>query len=477
MTPQLDATPQRYRLSDFGPQLTWRTLYVILILLTAGLVASLLLHEPRIALRMALTLLLFLIGTALVYFAMRRQNNRLANRIIVGTVWFATLLQIIYTGTFHRGQGAFFIVVLILATILLGRTGTIVVGAMSVGGLLFGYYWGINEIANWNVVPNSLTMDYLTLLILFVMMVYIVQYMVQVMQRTFQGAQDQQQKMLQEQQRLTEQILMRRQTERSLHEANDELQASQKVLEERVQQRTEELAQANQDLETLLYVTSHDLREPLRAIQNFSQLVLRRYKADLGSTGCDSLEEVISSANQLDSVIEEILLLSRAQRLVTPSEWVAATEIVNEVLRRLEAQINRGAVKVTVGSPLPQLFADPQWLVEGLFQLLRNILFLTQADEAVHFEFKGAQGPAGPQLIIELADMHFSQAQRQSLFQLVGQQEATPAARPGSTLTLIDQIMQKHGGSAQIQTNRTADIAIVLTFDPREEQATLAMPV
>ena len=59
-------------------------------------------------------------------------------------------------------------------------------------------------------------------------------------------------------------VTERKRAEEALHRAHDQL-------EMRVQERTAEILKKTRDLETLLYVTSHDLREPLRSIENFSR--------------------------------------------------------------------------------------------------------------------------------------------------------------------------------------------------------------
>ena len=85
-----------------------------------------------------------------------------------------------------------------------------------------------------------------------------------------------------------------------------------------------EIRSKNQDLETLLYVTSHDLREPLRAIENFSRLVCERYADKLDAKGQDFLERVVQRAQRLDRLLEDVLTLSRVQRTVQPAEDVDA---------------------------------------------------------------------------------------------------------------------------------------------------------
>src|SRR5512143_2934751 len=93
----------------------------------------------------------------------------------------------------------------------------------------------------------------------------------------------------------------------------------QREIAERGRARAE-IAARNRDLETLLYVTSHDLREPLRAIENFSRMVNERYRDRLDAKGHDFLSRVVQGARRLDLLIEDVLTLSRVQRTVQPTE-------------------------------------------------------------------------------------------------------------------------------------------------------------
>src|SRR6185295_8569477 len=80
-------------------------------------------------------------------------------------------------------------------------------------------------------------------------------------------------------------ITERKRAEEALRRAHDQL-------EMRVQERTAEILAKTRDLETLLYVTSHDLREPLRGIENFLRMVHDRYGDRLDDKGRDFLQRV-----------------------------------------------------------------------------------------------------------------------------------------------------------------------------------------
>ena len=140
----------------------------------------------------------------------------------------------------------------------------------------------------------------------------------------------------------------------------------------------EEIRRKNRDLETLLYVTSHDLREPLRAIHNFAKLVCERNAAQLDAKGQDFLKRVVRGAERLDRLLEDVLTLSRAQRSVDPTQEVALTEVVTDVLQQLEARIERTRARVIVGEGLPHLAADKRWVTQAVLNLVANALKFTR---------------------------------------------------------------------------------------------------
>src|SRR5260370_41823240 len=116
---------------------------------------------------------------------------------------------------------------------------------------------------------------------------------------------------------------------------------------------------SNRDLETLLQVASQDLREPLRAVQNFARLVNDRYAPCLDDKGKDFLGRIVCGADRLDRLLEDILTLSQAQRLAGPVEQVEGAAIVAEALDRLAVRVKESGARIQVADDLPQLRVDP----------------------------------------------------------------------------------------------------------------------
>src|SRR4029077_6369210 len=142
-------------------------------------------------------------------------------------------------------------------------------------------------------------------------------------------------------------ITERKRAEEALRRAHDQLEL-------RVQERTAELLKKTRDLETLLYVTSHDLREPLRGIENFSRMVPHRVADPLDDKGRDFLQRVVRGTQRMDQLMTDILTLSRVQRMELPAEEIESESIVREALRRLEDKMKETGATVQVAKDLPR---------------------------------------------------------------------------------------------------------------------------
>ena len=148
----------------------------------------------------------------------------------------------------------------------------------------------------------------------------------------------------------------------------------------------------NKDLETLLHVTSHDLKEPLRAIESFSVLIQERYVNRLDEKGQDFLRRIVRATQRLDQLLTDILDLSRAQRMDPPVDDIDAEQLVHEVLHRLEKRIKETDASITIRSPLPRLRVNTTWAIQGIYNLVANALKFASAGQAPDIEIAPHSG-------------------------------------------------------------------------------------
>ncbi len=123
----------------------------------------------------------------------------------------------------------------------------------------------------------------------------------------------------------------------ALHLSEARLQHLNVELEDRIAARTAELQEANRELEAFSYSVSHDLRAPLRSIDGFGQLLLRRYREQLDERGRDYLDRMCRATCRMGQLIDDLLGLSRINRHRMQLETVDLSKVAARTLRELRA--------------------------------------------------------------------------------------------------------------------------------------------
>lgn len=119
-------------------------------------------------------------------------------------------------------------------------------------------------------------------------------------------------------------------------EAKKEIQKLNKVLEQRVIERTAMLEASNKDLEAFTYSVSHDLRAPLRHINGFVDLLINQFKNGIPEKAIHYLDTISNSAKQMGSLIDALLLYSRTGRQELKKSELDMNLLVNEVTHQLK---------------------------------------------------------------------------------------------------------------------------------------------
>lgn len=117
--------------------------------------------------------------------------------------------------------------------------------------------------------------------------------------------------------------------------AKEELQKAHDELEQRVMERTAQLKEANNELESFSYSVSHDLRAPLRHIAGFVALLIKHEQERLDATSTHYLEVISHSTNRMGALIDDLLALSRAARSEIRYQAVELDTIVREAQQEL----------------------------------------------------------------------------------------------------------------------------------------------
>ena len=147
-------------------------------------------------------------------------------------------------------------------------------------------------------------------------------------------------------------------------------------LEERVDDRTAQLQDANQELEAFSYSVSHDLRAPLRHVMGFVDMLQKDAGPSLSEKNLRHLTTIYKSAKRMGMLIDDLLAFSRVGRAEVQKTEVNLDELVRETLGDFQAD-TKGRNIVWEIRPLPAVRADRALLSLVLVNLISNAVKFT----------------------------------------------------------------------------------------------------
>jgi len=167
---------------------------------------------------------------------------------------------------------------------------------------------------------------------------------------------------------------------RELKESEERYRQLADELEERVEQRTnelhltnQELTNSNSNLEQFAYAASHDMQEPLRKIQSFSSRLQSQYAQQLDDNGSFMLNRIQDAARRMSLLIDDLLTYSRLSNRDTEFVSVDMNKIVAEVISDLEIGILEENAKFET-QKLSMVHGNPRQLVQLMQNLISNAI-------------------------------------------------------------------------------------------------------
>lgn len=222
-------------------------------------------------------------------------------------------------------------------------------------------------------------------------------------------------------------------------------------LKELVKKRTEELKRSNEDLLQFAHVVSHDLKEPVRKIKIFNELLKNELEPVLPEKGKLYIEKVQNASDRIFMMIDGILNYSAMNALGNPIESVNLTAIIESIAADLELVIAQKNANLSI-DPLPVIEGSPILIHQLFYNLINNSLKFSKEGIPPRIEISGSI--TGNKIVISFRDNGIGIDPKHTTEVFNAFTRLHPKEKyegTGLGLSLCRKIVERHHGSIDIE--------------------------
>lgn len=268
-----------------------------------------------------------------------------------------------------------------------------------------------------------------------------------------------------------------------LYDNEKQLLAANQQLESEIAEREktqEALENSNRELTDFVYVASHDLREPLRKISSFGQLLQKSLQGKLSGDDQENLNFMIDGSDRMTMMIDGLLTYSRVNTKDTMFETVDLNEVI-EQLKKLELGmlLKETGSTIEVPQPLPKVYADPVQMEQLLQNLIANGIKYHDKDVTPKISIK-AKEVSGNKVRIEVQDngIGIAPEYREEIFKMFKRLHSRKEYDGcGIGLSVCKKIVNRHGGRIGVESKPGAGSTFWFTISPAKDGVPAGEPV
>lgn len=231
---------------------------------------------------------------------------------------------------------------------------------------------------------------------------------------------------------------MQKQTEALLTEKNEELQR---------------YIDSNLQLENFAYAASHDLREPMRTITSFSQLLLQRNHAQLDEDGKAYLDFIVEAGINMNELIQDMLAFARVNTEDVNLSRFNPTDLLGDVIRNLKAQIEEESARIEMGELPAEISGDHSKLRQLFQNLIANGIKFHQEGVPPIIKITGRTTDLGWEFCVEDNGIGIRKEFQSKIF-LIFRRLHTKGQYTGSGigLAICKKIVEQHNGKIWLES-------------------------
>jgi len=258
--------------------------------------------------------------------------------------------------------------------------------------------------------------------------------------------------------------------------AQEELRRAHDELEQRVEERTLELQNAIEELESFTYAVSHDLRAPLRSVNGFAQALIEDCGDQLDDIGTAYLQRIQMGARRMGTLIDDLLNLSRLSHTPVQLETFDLAPVAQRLVNDLKEREPDRSAEFHIPESL-EATADRDLLGILLTNLLDNAWKYTRPQGHSRIEI-GTEEQDGRQVIfVSDNGIGFDERYSDKLFAPFQRLHTREVEGTGIGLATVARIINRHGGEIWAKSSIGEGSTFYFTLSPKAKRQQSQKPV
>lgn len=255
-----------------------------------------------------------------------------------------------------------------------------------------------------------------------------------------------------------------------LKNAQNEILRLNTELEQRVTERTAELAAANRELEAFSYSVSHDLRSPLRAINGFAEIVLNKFGELLPKDGYDYLRRIRNAGHRMGELIDDLLTFSRLSRESLSHDRINMGKLAQSAIDEIAPLTQGRSVNIQLKS-ISEGYGDAKLLRQVWLNLIGNAVKYTRNCEHASIIIGSEEHNGATAYFIKDNGVGFNMAYASKLFGVFQRLHRDDEFEgTGVGLAIVQRVIHRHGGKVWAEAEEGKGAIFWFTLGRTEER-------
>lgn len=238
---------------------------------------------------------------------------------------------------------------------------------------------------------------------------------------------------------------------------------NRKLAEEKIEKYTRQLEKSNQELDEFAYITSHDLKEPMRSISTYSKFLIEDHEDQLDQEGKDTLHSIERLGKRMIQLLSDLLYYSKVGRSELANSEVNLNKTLKHIEDSIAPMIKEKNVKVKTPQPLPVITCDKVRVEEVFRNLITNaIKYNDQSEKCIEVGVRFAnendldyvQSPQQQVFYVKDNGIGIKKEHQKEVFKIFRRLHTQNeySGGTGSGLTLTQKILKRMGGQIWLES-------------------------